>query len=92
MNERRDERERMVATQIAARGVADASVLSAMRRVPRHRFVPASEAARAYDDGPLAIGRGQLACAFFKGYPYAPRPLSLLPLLLGKQPFRFHGA
>ena len=59
MAERRDERERMVETQIAARGVADLRVLEAMRRVPRHRFVPDVEQARAYDDGPLAIGRGQ---------------------------------
>jgi protein-L-isoaspartate(D-aspartate) O-methyltransferase len=59
MAERRDERERMVETQIAARGVADPLALAAMRRVPRHRFVPDAELSRAYDDGPLAIGRGQ---------------------------------
>jgi protein-L-isoaspartate(D-aspartate) O-methyltransferase len=59
MAERRDERERMVETQIASRGVADPRVLAAMRRVPRHRFVPDVEQGRAYDDGPLAIGRGQ---------------------------------
>jgi protein-L-isoaspartate(D-aspartate) O-methyltransferase len=59
MDLRRDERERMVDTQIAARGVADPIVLAAMRRVPRHRFVPDAELSRAYEDGPLAIGRGQ---------------------------------
>ena len=59
MNDRADERERMVAEQIAARGVGDPAVLAAMRHVPRHAFVPDSETARAYDDGPLAIGRGQ---------------------------------
>jgi protein-L-isoaspartate(D-aspartate) O-methyltransferase len=52
-------RERMVAEQIAARGVADARVLAAMRKVPRHEFVPADVRARAYDDSPLAIGHDQ---------------------------------
>ena len=52
-------RRRMVASQIEARGVKDPSVLEAMRRVPRHRFVPADRRAFAYSDGPLAIGSGQ---------------------------------
>jgi len=51
--------ERMVADQIASRGVTDPAVLAAMRTVPRHLFVPAGDRARAYDDCPLAIGRGQ---------------------------------
>jgi len=37
----------------------DPRVLEAMRRVPRHAFVPAEEAASAYDDRPLPIGHGQ---------------------------------
>jgi protein-L-isoaspartate(D-aspartate) O-methyltransferase len=53
------ERDRMVDTQIRARGVADERVLAAMRRVPRHRFVPQEHQARAYDDTPLPIGLGQ---------------------------------
>ena len=52
-------RERMVATQIAGRGVRDARVLAAMRDVPRHRFVPEAVARDAYDDRPLPIGEGQ---------------------------------
>ena len=32
-------RDRMVATQLEARGIADVRVLAAMRRVPRHEFV-----------------------------------------------------
>src|SRR5512137_2700649 len=52
-------RERMVETQIAARGVADPRVLSAMRSVPRENFVPAAYRGRAYEDGPLPIGEGQ---------------------------------
>ena len=49
----------MVADQIAARGVADAAVLDAMRCVPRHRFVPARHEGSAYADRPLPIGHGQ---------------------------------
>jgi protein-L-isoaspartate(D-aspartate) O-methyltransferase len=49
----------MVSTQIEARGITDPLVLQAMRDVPRERFVPASLAPLAYDDGPLAIGQGQ---------------------------------
>ena len=52
-------RERMAARQIQARGVSDPRVLKAMRRVPRHRFVPPSLAAQAYADRPLPIGWGQ---------------------------------
>jgi protein-L-isoaspartate(D-aspartate) O-methyltransferase len=53
------ERERMVRTQIEARGVRDERVLEAMRTVPRHRFVPEHLRGAAYDDGPLPIGHGQ---------------------------------
>lgn len=55
----REERLRMVAGQITARGVGDPRVLEAMESVPRHRFVPADELAYAYADGPLPIGFGQ---------------------------------
>lgn len=57
--DRRPERERMVAVQVAGRGVRDEGVLAAMRQVPRERFLPARLAARAYDDAALAIGLGQ---------------------------------
>lgn len=49
----------MVNEQLAARGIKNQDVLDAMRRVPRHRFVPASEQAYAYRDMPLPIGKGQ---------------------------------
>ena len=52
-------RERMVAEQISARGVTDARVLDAMRRVPRHEFVPEALRGEAYADHPLPIGGGQ---------------------------------
>lgn len=56
---RRQRRETMVEQQIAARGVADKGVLAAMRRVPRHRFVPEALVDAAYDDRPLPIGHRQ---------------------------------
>jgi protein-L-isoaspartate(D-aspartate) O-methyltransferase len=51
--------DRMVREQIEARGVRDARVLTALRSVPRHRFVPEAWRERAYEDGPLPIGEGQ---------------------------------
>ena len=39
--------------------VRDARVLEAMRRVPRHEFVPRELQSEAYSDGPLDIGRRQ---------------------------------
>jgi len=53
------ERLRMVSSQIESRGVRDPGVLRALRAVPRHRFVPESERASAYDDRPLPIGHQQ---------------------------------
>ena len=52
-------RERMVREQIAERGIRDARVLAAMRRVPRHEFVPSEQRPYAYEDRPLPIGHGQ---------------------------------
>ncbi len=49
----------MVAEQIERRGVKDPRVLEAMRKVPRHEFVPEDERHEAYDDRPLPIGHGQ---------------------------------
>jgi len=52
-------REAMVEQNIAARGVTDPRVLTAMREVPRHHFVPPDLVERAYDDRPLPIGHRQ---------------------------------
>jgi len=52
-------REHMVEEQIEARGIRDARVLAAMRRVPRHLFVMAALQVQAYDDTPLPIGAEQ---------------------------------
>ncbi|MBN1129024.1 MAG: protein-L-isoaspartate(D-aspartate) O-methyltransferase [Chitinispirillaceae bacterium] len=52
-------RKEMVASQIAARGIKNARVLSAMRAVERHRFVPDRFRNQAYGDHPLSIGYDQ---------------------------------
>lgn len=53
------ERERMVELQIEKRGIRDEKVIQAMRKVPRHKFVPEAYVNRAYGDYPLPIGEGQ---------------------------------
>ena len=52
-------RERMVMEQIVRRGVSDSRVLAAIRKVPRHWFVPQEYRDEAYDDIPLPIGYEQ---------------------------------
>ena len=54
-----EQRQKMVAQQIAARGIKDNRVLEAMRQVPRHLFVPVEQQLLAYEDHPLPIGHGQ---------------------------------
>lgn len=49
----------MVEAQIKARGVKNEKVLEAMRKVPRHLFVPENMKLHAYRDEPLIIGEGQ---------------------------------
>ncbi len=51
--------EQMVKEQIAARGIGDPRVLTAMQSVPRHLFVPEAYREAAYGDHPLPIGAGQ---------------------------------
>jgi len=52
-------RERMVETQIVARGVHDERVMEAMRKVPRHLFVDEALQDQAYSDHPLPIAENQ---------------------------------
>ena len=51
-------RERMVTANLESRGIRDPAVLTAMRRTPRHLFVPEVNRNRAYEDYPLPIGQG----------------------------------
>ena len=52
-------REQMVDFQLVPRGIKDARVLEAMRKVPRHLFMPEAVRAYAYEDRALPIGEGQ---------------------------------
>ena len=52
-------RQRMVDSQLRARGISDQRVLDAMTRVPRHEFVPERYRDQAYEDHPLPIGEDQ---------------------------------
>jgi protein-L-isoaspartate(D-aspartate) O-methyltransferase len=53
------QREAMVRTQLVERGIGDLRVLDALRKVPRHEFVPETFRHDAYEDHPLPIGEGQ---------------------------------
>lgn len=49
----------MVENQLIPRGIKDPRVLDALRRVPRHLFMPEPMRSSAYDDAALPIGEGQ---------------------------------
>jgi len=49
----------MVREQLVGRDVTDEAVLTAMRTVPRHEFVPEKWREFSYDDAPLPIGHRQ---------------------------------
>jgi protein-L-isoaspartate(D-aspartate) O-methyltransferase len=53
------QREEMVKRQIEGRGVTDAKVLAALRKVPRHLFISEALQDQAYGDFPLPIGEQQ---------------------------------
>ena len=50
---------RMVEEQLKTRNIKSNAVLEAMRKVPRHLFVPGNMQRNAYDDSPLPIGLNQ---------------------------------
>ena len=58
-NDRSVDRQRMIAAQVARRGVTDARVLEAMRQVPREAFVHKGMEEFAYEDSPLPIAERQ---------------------------------
>jgi protein-L-isoaspartate(D-aspartate) O-methyltransferase len=62
-------RHQMVDSQIKARGIGDVQVLAAMKKVPRHLFVPKNYQSAAYQDRPLPIGEGQtISQPYIVGY------------------------
>jgi len=52
-------RNRMVEHQLELRDVSHRATLAAMRKVPRHLFVPPEFRDEAYEDHPVPIGQGQ---------------------------------
>lgn len=56
-------RGRMVLEEVVGKGITDARVIEAMKRVPRHRFVPAAMEHDAYSGLALPIGSGQTISA-----------------------------
>jgi protein-L-isoaspartate(D-aspartate) O-methyltransferase len=47
--------------RVRERGIRDLEILRAIDQTPRHEFVPAAVAHRAYEDAPIPIGFGQTA-------------------------------
>ena len=67
LTDRSVERQRMIAAQVARRGVTDARVLEAMRQVPREAFVHEGMEEFAYEDSPLPIcGRTDDLAALYR--------------------------
>jgi protein-L-isoaspartate(D-aspartate) O-methyltransferase len=58
-NPYQEEQEAMIRSQIIARGIDSEAVIEAMRKVPRHMFVPYNTRTFAYNDQPLPIGHDQ---------------------------------
>ncbi len=56
-------RGRMVLEEVVGKGITDARVIEAMKRVPRHRFVPTAMEHDAYSGLALPIGSGQTISA-----------------------------
>jgi protein-L-isoaspartate(D-aspartate) O-methyltransferase len=90
------QRRRMVETQLARRGIRDPATLAAMGLVPREAFVPPGLVGKAYDDGALAIGRGQTISQPYmvarmvealrlseQGWPWRDAPPTILDIGLG---------
>jgi len=63
------QRHAMVESQIANRGITNRQVLDAMKKVPRHLFVPDTYKSDAYQDRPLPIGMDQtISQPYIVGY------------------------
>lgn len=58
-DQQREAREKMVTEYIEREGIKNPRVLSSMRQVPRHEFMPLAQRQHAYFDAALAIGHKQ---------------------------------
>jgi protein-L-isoaspartate(D-aspartate) O-methyltransferase len=55
--------------ELRSQGISSSTVLDAMLKVPRHKFVPSSQQHMAYQNRPLSIGHGQtISQPFIVGY------------------------
>lgn len=70
----------MVEEQIASRGIKDAKLISAMKKIPRHLFVEEALQSQAYSDHPLPIGEKQTI-----SQPYMVALMTEALLLTGKE-------
>ena len=71
---------KMVEEQIVARGVSDAKLIAAMKKIPRHLFIEEALQNQAYSDHPLPIGEKQTI-----SQPYMVALMSEALLLTGKE-------
>jgi protein-L-isoaspartate(D-aspartate) O-methyltransferase len=71
---------RMVEEQIFSRGVKDAKLIAAMKKIPRHLFVEEALQNQAYSDHPLPIGEKQTI-----SQPYMVALMTEALLLTGKE-------
>ena len=52
-------RKRMIEEQLLPRGITDGKVLAAIKKIPRHFFIPGKSLETAYGDYPVPVGEGQ---------------------------------
>jgi protein-L-isoaspartate(D-aspartate) O-methyltransferase len=71
---------KMVEEQIVSRGVRDAKLIAAMKKIPRHLFVEEALQNQAYNDHPLPIGEKQTI-----SQPYMVALMTEALLLTGKE-------
>ncbi len=61
MSDRYIAQRRGLIERLRGQGIHDLEILHAFDRIPRHEFLPAAVAHRAYEDAPVPIGFGQTA-------------------------------
>jgi protein-L-isoaspartate(D-aspartate) O-methyltransferase len=71
---------KMVEEQITSRGIKDAKLIAAMKKIPRHLFVEEALQNQAYTDHPLPIGEKQTI-----SQPYMVALMTEALLLTGKE-------
>ncbi|MGZ3559175.1 MAG: protein-L-isoaspartate(D-aspartate) O-methyltransferase [Thermodesulfobacteriota bacterium] len=71
---------KMVEEQIVSRGIKDAKLIEAMKKIPRHLFVEEALQSQAYTDHPLPIGEKQTI-----SQPYMVALMTEALLLTGKE-------